>query len=371
MTGGRGNGDHAREGRISGYALKIIRESAGLTQERFAERMAVDITTIQGWESGRRPLMAISTGAYLSLRHALLRLGAQFRLLMQLDMALEADRFVGYVLSAKADKPSAVDHPLASWVITRPFTDLVAWPFTATVPSGLAGAARMTGRRGPVATAPSLLPEERAHFFTHLRAATENADADRVDGMLLRRQAHYVAGFDDGDDTPDWLATMQRAEERRTRRADQWTPSWAVLRSGAHSLARFGDREALQHFIRTRLTEEVCEIANLNYWAYWLGEVSEPQSADTFMVELDPHAWRGTELLRHLVGKLYSTNPYVDVVAHTLWALVMLRPSTLDPHTADDLRQAATRTLEEDTVSVQSQRELEAIIYALRMIHRG
>ncbi|GGQ06575.1 hypothetical protein [Streptosporangium pseudovulgare] len=86
---------------------------------------------------------------------------------------------------------------------------------------------------------------------------------------------------------------------------------------------------------------------------------------------MKPDTWHGTELLRHLTGKLYSTNPYADVVAHTLWALVMLRPSTLDPRTADDLKEAATRVLEEATVSPQSQRELEAIIYALRMIHRG
>ncbi|WP_250562449.1 helix-turn-helix domain-containing protein [Sphaerisporangium fuscum] len=77
---GRGNGEHGREGRISGYVLKIIRESIGLTQERFAEQLAVDITTVQGWESGRRPLMAVSINNYLSLRSSLLHLGAQYRL---------------------------------------------------------------------------------------------------------------------------------------------------------------------------------------------------------------------------------------------------------------------------------------------------
>ncbi|MGW2223196.1 helix-turn-helix domain-containing protein, partial [Nonomuraea sp. NPDC001684] len=105
-----------------------------------------------------------------------------------------------------------------------------------------------------------------------------------------------------------------------------------------------------------------------------LGEVGEPQSpqsADTFMIELRPDVWRGTELLRHLTGKLNSANPYLDVVAHTLWALVMLRPSTLDSQTVDALRDAAARTLDEAIASAQSQRELEAVIYALRMIHRG
>ncbi|MFG1960266.1 transcriptional regulator [Nonomuraea sp. NPDC049028] len=286
-------------------------------------------------------------------------------------MALEADRFVGYVLGTEPEKAGIENHPLASWVITRPFTDLVAWLFTGTAPSAMAGAARGIGRRGPVATAPSLLPDERAHFFDHLKVAAERADTDRVDGMLLRRQAHYVASFDDTAETADWLTVMQRAEEHRMSRVGEWTPSWAVVRSGAHSLARLGDREGLQHFIRVHLADEVCEVANLNYWAYWLGEVGEPQLADTFMIELKPDVWRGTELLRHLIGKLDSANPYLDVVVHTLWALVMLRPSTLDAQRADTLRDAAIRTLDEAIASPQSQRELEAVIYALRMIHRG
>ncbi|WP_425957412.1 hypothetical protein [Streptosporangium sp. DT93] len=127
----------------------------------------------------------------------------------------------------------------------------------------------------------------------------------------------------------------------------------------------------MRHFIRVHLADETCELANLNYWAYWLGEVGEPQPADTFMVELSPDVWRGTELLRHLTGKLDSTNPYLDVVAHTLWALVMVRPSALDAQSANALKDAATRTLDEATASPQSKREPEAVIHAPRMIHRG
>ncbi|MCG5216214.1 helix-turn-helix domain-containing protein [Streptosporangium soli] len=350
--------------------LKVIRESVGVTQEDFAERLAIDPTTVQGWESSRRPLMAIATGNYLSLRSSLLRLGASPRLLSQLDMALEADRFIGYVLSAEPGDTSSADHPLASWVITRPSTELVAWPFTKIPPSSLTGAGRPASRRGPVAAFPTLLPEEHEHFFDHLKKAAERADTKRVDGMLLRRQAHYVASFDEGSDTAEWLVATQRAEVRRMGRAGEWTPAWAVVRSGAHSLARIGDREGLQHFIQTRLVDEVCEVANLNYWAYWLGEVSDPQLVDTFMVELSPDAWRGTALLRHLIDRLYSANPYVDVVVHTLWALVMLRPSALDSHSVESLWAAAGRVLDEAAVSQQSQRELGAILYALRIIHQ-
>ncbi|WP_214409877.1 transcriptional regulator [Sphaerisporangium fuscum] len=283
-------------------------------------------------------------------------------------MSIEADRFVGYVLSPESTKANRGEHPLASWVITRPFTDLVAWPFTKLTPSAVAGAVRRTGRRGPVASSPSLFPDEERRFFEHLKVVAEHADVDQVSGMLLRRQAHYVASFDESSDTADWLATMQRTEERRASRTNEWTPSWAVVRSGAHTLARLGDREALQHFIQVRLADDVCELANLNYWAYWLGEVNEPQLADTFMVDLDPETWHGVKLFRHLIGKLYSTNPYVDVIVHTLWALVMLRPAILRVPTAGNLHQAAIRTLDEAVVSMQSRRELEAIIYALRMI---
>lgn len=371
LTSGRSYGERAREGRVSGYVLKVIRESSGLTQEQFAERLGVDIATIQGWESGRRPLMATSTGTYFALRRALLKLGTRPRLLDQLDNAVEADRFIGFVLGTETKDLAVDDHPLASWVITRPFTDLVAWPFTQTTPSALADSGRKTARRGPVAVAPSLMPDERAHFFEHLKIAAESADTNRVDGLLLRRQAHYVASFDEGDDTADWLAETQRAEERRAGRAGDWTPSWAVIRSGAHTLARIGDREGLQHFIRTRLTDERCELANLNYWAYWLGEVTEPQLTDLFMIELSPDAWRGTEVLRHLSTKLDSANPYVDVVVHTLWALIMLRPAALEPGTAGELRQRVARLMDEDGVSAQSRRELEAVAYALRMTGRG
>jgi hypothetical protein len=220
-----------------------------------------------------------------------------------------------------------------------------------------------------VATAPSLTRDERSRFFAHLKIAAESADPDRPEGALLRRQAHYIASFDETPETAEWLATMQRSEERRTRRSE-WTPSWAVIRSGAHSLARLGDREGLQHFIRTRLADQSCEVANLNYWAYWLGEVSELQATDLFMVELGPDAWRGTQLLRHLVSRLHSANPYVDVVSHTLWALIMLRPSALSPDTTVRLTQSAAQVLEEGEVSPQSRHELEAVVYALRMMDR-
>jgi hypothetical protein len=71
LTGSRGS-----EGRISGYVLKVIRESLGHTQERLAERLGVSAATIQGWESGRRPLMAMPAGNLMALRSEFRSLGA-------------------------------------------------------------------------------------------------------------------------------------------------------------------------------------------------------------------------------------------------------------------------------------------------------
>ncbi len=365
LTTGRGLAERGREGRISGYVFKLMRESTALTQEQLAERLNMDVTTVQGWESGRRPLMAVPVGSYLALKHTLLGLPVAPRLLSQLDLAMEADRFLGYILSTDRAEPTG--HPLASWVITRSFTDLLAWPFTKQTPAVLTQVISPRARRGPVPSGPTLTADETHHVFTHLKVITELADVTQVDGMLLRRQAHYVSGFDDSSETADWLAVMQRTEERRIRHTAEWTPEWAVVRSGAHTLARFGDRDALAHFIRGSIGSDQCEVANLNYWAYWLGELAEPQIADTFMIE--PHTWHGTRLLDHLIAKLDAANPYIDVVAHTLWSLLTSRPALL-PHAVDQLTPPLTRTLDSDGISDQSRRELQEVFYALRMSQR-
>ena len=370
-TAGQGSpprADADREGRVSGYVLKTIRQTVGLTQEGLAEKARVDVSTLQGWESGRRPLMAISAGAYMKLRHLLHRLGASPRLLAQLDTGMEADRFIGYVMAA--DGPIDLEnHPLATWVITRPFTELVAWPFTGEVPNQLKEAAPVR-RRGPSGTGPELAAGERRHMVDHLQAAAEQAAKDSVEGALLRRQAHYVAGFDKSSETVEWLAVTQRAEQRRLGNEVEWTASWAVVRSGAHTLARTGDEETLPSFIDVHISTDACEIANLNYWAYWLGEISDPQLADTFMLELDVDSWHGDRLLKHLMGRLTPDNVYVDVVCHTLWALIIRKPGLLTKKIADDLVGAVHRMLSEATISPQSKRELEEVSYALRTVQR-
>src|ERR1035437_1633267 len=77
-------GSTSSEGRVSGYVLKVIRECTGHTQEQLAESLGAGVATIQGWESGRRPLMAMSAGNFVALRTRLRRLGAEPGLLATL-----------------------------------------------------------------------------------------------------------------------------------------------------------------------------------------------------------------------------------------------------------------------------------------------
>jgi len=62
LTGGQGS---RAIGVVSGFVLKLARQSAALTQEKLAEVLTVDVTTVQGWESGRRPLAAMNAGHFL------------------------------------------------------------------------------------------------------------------------------------------------------------------------------------------------------------------------------------------------------------------------------------------------------------------
>lgn len=71
LTGGHGS---RSIGVVSGFVLKLARQSAALTQDKLAEVLTVDVTTVQGWESGRRPLSAMNAGDFLRLSGRLSRL---------------------------------------------------------------------------------------------------------------------------------------------------------------------------------------------------------------------------------------------------------------------------------------------------------
>ncbi len=221
LTSG-GNG-HARplDGLISGYVFKLIRESLGLSQDGLADVLGLDKNTVQGWESGRRPLARMRTAAFVDLRHRLGRLGAKSYMARALETAMEADSLLAQVLAIEPKHIDPRSHPLATWVNNRAFTELLAWPFTGETPSALA-AERKTARRGPVPTLPALPAVERQRFFEHLKIASEKSLADSEVGnaasLLLRRQAYYMIAWNRESETRTWLSDMQHQEQRQIRR---------------------------------------------------------------------------------------------------------------------------------------------------------
>lgn len=347
------------EGAISGALLRVIRTQLGLSQERAAEALAVDPNTIKSWETGRRPLARVNVRTLRAVTRALHRLGTDPLLLDQLDAAIDVDLVVGQIL---AGTHAPADHPLATLVHTREWHDLLAWALTGATPAAL----RPLGPRIP---RPRLANVERTRLFDSLRTTAERADSG-PSATLLRRQVFYIATLDDAPGARDWINQMERQELRRLRHSDGWTPTWVAGRSLAVARAVHGDPEHLRTFIRDQLSTDGQEAANLNYWAYWCGEETRPAVTDEFMATGDLGAWRGHQLLAHLVTGLASTTPYVELTIHTIWALIERRPHLLDDDTslATDLDERTGRLLDDPlTLGNQARRELEQLRYASRL----
>ncbi len=351
---------------ISGYVWKLIREQVGMTQFQLAERLGVDVTTVQGWESGRRPLPAVSSGQMARFRIRLIRAGAHPRLFSVLGDAFEADVVVDEAIACGDRVGNARHHPLSATVHRRDLTNLITWPLTGVMPTQLEIFNKPEpARRGPVASHPVLGAEERSRLFEHLLVI---ADARRADeDYLLRRQAIYLLAFDDDPRTKQWLTTEHTRAIRLAGRIDD-IPSWIFVRSSAVALTRSGDREPLLAFVAAGLSEDDQEIANLNYWAYWVGEVGEVYTDDSFMG--DPGArWNGIQLLEHLVERLHPSADQFELYIHTLWRLLLARPNMFDRRPT--LRnQAATRVgeaLDGAGLTVRARRELSNIAYAIKI----
>ncbi|MFE1930052.1 helix-turn-helix domain-containing protein [Streptomyces sp. NPDC059474] len=360
LTAGQGKADRGRRGVVSGYVLRLMREQLDLTQDALAERFRVSLDTVAGWESGRRPLTAVPAGHMLVLRHRLMHLGASPMLLVGLERAMEADVLLS---SALDDEVSAQDSPLGAWVMQRELVEVLAWPLTRESPSPVRGLPDPPRRRrGPVPSAPELSAEDRKRFFVHLRRMAEEARAQG--NFLLRRQAIYLSGYDDRANNGDWLAQQQRSE-----RPSDWLTNWLNERSVAAVAARQGDRERMQHFVRNTLKDdEASEAANLNYWAYWIGETQRIELSDQFIASRQLGSWSGTRLLQHLARGLAPHHGYVDLSIHTLWTLLAARPELLRSGDATIvLRERLPVMLDSREISAPARRELESIRYAIRL----
>lgn len=359
LTGGQGSPPRPRAGVISGYLFRVIREQLGHTQDSMAEQFRVSTDTVAGWESGRRPLTAVSVGQMLVYRHRLMQMGTAPKLLQALERAIEADVLLH---SALDDDAPEEESPLGAWVMQRDLVGVLAWPLNGVPPQPVRDLpAPPRPRRGPVPSAPELSANERGQFFTRMRNTAEQARGDRQ--FLLRRQALYLAGYDDQTDTPDWLAHQQATE-----RPSNWLIDWLNARSVAAVAARQGDRDRMAYFIDTALGDDAGEAANLNYWAYWIGEMEQLELSDDFIASRTPGPWPGDKLLTHLAQGLSPVHGYVDLNIHSLWALLAIRPNLLrSGAAARALRERLPMMLDSPELSARARRELENIGYAVRL----
>ena len=360
LTAGQGSPHRARAGVISGYVFRLIREQLALTQQDLADRFGIALDTVAGWESGRRPLTAVPVGQMLVHRHRLLHLGARPELLAALERGLEADVLLASALDDAA--PDQAADPFGAWVMQRDLVEVLAWPLGGAPPEfarNLPAAAR--SRRGPVATGPELPRDVRGQFFDRMRQTAERARTE--DRFLLRRQALYLSGYDRRPDAAAWLDDQQRHPTPGT----DWLSSWLTFRSLASVATRHGDRDRLAHFVQHHTDNDHAEAANLNYWAYWVGETSQIEVTDAFMAAGRPGPWTGTRLLNHLVERLDPQHGYTDLYVHTLWTLLAARPNLLRGTAPAGLRERLPVMLDSREVTAAARRELDGIRYAIRL----
>lgn len=297
-------------GVVSGAVLRAIRDSLGLTQPDLAEALGVSEIVVRSWESGRRPMANMKVADLHRHRHMLALLGAERRSLALIDHAIEVD-LLWHEITRDGVPPQ--HHPLATFVPTRTVTELMAWPLTGQPPRQLD-----TGQR------PHLLASgEQEALAAWLRHATEHAAADEAGAMLLRQVGFLLARH---PGSQAWLQDIAIRTRLSTSDLRKWTPEWPVNRSHAVSEALRGNPEPLSRFIVEGLASDQNITANLNYWAYWTGELADvPWTSDSQMITTDLHSWSGERLADSLIDSLASA-PYRDLCAHSLWALLNAKP---------------------------------------------
>ncbi|WP_194814574.1 helix-turn-helix transcriptional regulator [Nocardia sp. XZ_19_385] len=358
----------ARFGAVSGFLLKLLREAAGFTQAEFAERLGVDISTVSSWESGRRPLANLRAGELTRIRMLLTRHGAPSQAIALFDDALQADLIIGDTIAGEPHTIGVEEHPLSVSIHQRTLANLITWPINGRPPVQLDELSDRRGR-GPRPARPVVSATERQRFFDHLLVV---ADRCREPGdALLRRQAIYLLGFDDRDDSAEWLASELIRALRSVALTD--VPGWLRVRSSAIALATTGDRDPLRAYLTRMHDDQAQELTNLTYYAYWVGELGPGTlTDDASMARIEPAAWSGEQLLRHLLERLQPGTEQADLYAHTLADLLASHPHLLAANPAlREATHAAVERMRDDTdLMPQARQDLANVAYAVRLSSR-
>jgi hypothetical protein len=173
---------------------------------------------------------------------------------------------------------------------------------------------------------------ERTQFFRNLSTAADlvlqQQDSARNHNTFLAHQLYLRVGWNHSPDVGQWLRTVNAQHLKRFPKFERWSPQWLERRSLVIALASHGDPEPIQRFLRTAHGSDECEMANLNYWAYWAGELRERQRSQDFMVDSKSlRSWTGVTLLRRLTDKFVSSNPNLELNIHSV-AVLLRRPLT-------------------------------------------
>ncbi len=349
---------------ISGHLLQLARASAGVTQEGLAEDLLVSRTAVQSWESGRRPLSAMSQGDALRLRQRLLTLGADAAILDLFAPAAEADFLLAAILDLPAASVDIDRHPLGWTVLRQTVAELVVWAASGQTPPACAGLAAPE-RRGPQSDRPEMDPGEPRQFFDALHVI---ADRARGRHSLLHRQAVFLSSADPNADASTWTRPDPAVTDH-FRKPMGWTPHWPAARSFAVARARAGDPEPLLDFIKH--ADAAWEHANLAYWAYWCGDLAT-QPNDAFMAAPEGRRWGGTRLFAHLSRRLNPGSSRTELNVRSLHSLVLARPSLAgaDPDAAARVLAGAEPLLDSGDLSARAEAELRSVHYALTVLTR-
>jgi transcriptional regulator with XRE-family HTH domain len=339
-------------GRVGGAVLAAIRRRIPMTQEELAARLDVSLTTVQAWEKGRKPLVNVPFARLQDLRCELRAAGADPGLLWLWDKALPVD-----VMLAALDTSEPERHPLALVVPDRTTTELLAWPLSGQPPRQLAGTNTVLAvGRG-----------ELDAVTSSLREVAERANGDGEQPSMLWRQAKFLLAKSSNDPVArQWAADTELRDLRSPGNLEEWTPRWPVARSAAFAAAQAGDLDPIHRFIDQGLSTDRLVSANLNYWAYWVGEYSAPWNGDSAMTGTGDEEWIGTRLLGTLLDGIVNA-PYRDMSAHSLWALLLFqRQLAASPRWQPQIRVAVTRALDAGILADSARQRLEQVDYLVR-----